>query len=128
MSHRHITVNGNVVNIPSYQLRAGDVVGVREKSKSLEAISNSLASGQAQHDWLDWDKQAMTGRFMAVPTREQIPENIKADLDIKPVSWIDEVLEIALKYQPEALIAEEDSDSAPGKKAPKSEEGVIKAH
>lgn len=83
VSHRHITVNGNVVNIPSYQLRAGDVVGVREKSKSLEAISNSLASGQAQHDWLDWDKQAMTGRFMAVPTREQIPENIKEQLIVE---------------------------------------------
>ncbi|MGC6532457.1 MAG: 30S ribosomal protein S4 [Flavobacteriales bacterium] len=83
VSHRHITVNGNVVNIPSYQLRAGDVIGVREKSKSLEAISNSLASGQAQHDWLDWDKQAMTGRFMAVPTREQIPENIKEQLIVE---------------------------------------------
>lgn len=83
VSHRHITVNGNVVNIPSYQLRAGDVIGVREKSKSLEAISNSLASGQAQHDWLDWDKQAMTGRFMAVPTRKQIPENIKEQLIVE---------------------------------------------
>lgn len=83
VGHRHITVNGNVVNIPSYQLRAGDVIGVREKSKSLEAISNSLASGQAQHDWLDWDKQAMTGRFMAVPTREQIPENIKEQLIVE---------------------------------------------
>lgn len=83
VSHRHITVNGNVVNIPSYQLRAGDVIGVREKSKSLEAISNSLASGQVQHDWLDWDKQAMTGRFMAVPTREQIPENIKEQLIVE---------------------------------------------
>lgn len=83
VSHRHITVNGNLVNIPSYQLRPGDVVGVREKSKSLEAITSSLAAGNQQHDWLDWDKQEMTGRFMAVPTREQIPENIKEQLIVE---------------------------------------------
>jgi len=84
VGHRHITVNGKVVNIPSYQLRPGDVVGVREKSKSLEVITASLAaSGGAKVDWLDWDKQTYTGKFMAYPEREQIPENIKEQLIVE---------------------------------------------
>jgi len=83
VSHRHITVNGQLVNIPSYQLRPGDVVGVRERSKSLEAITNSLSSGTSKHDWLDWNTQAMTGSFLAIPTRDQIPENIKEQLIVE---------------------------------------------
>lgn len=83
VSHRHITVNGSIMNIPSAMLRPGDVVAVREKSKSLEAITDSLGSNPTQHDWLDWDKQVMAGRFMAVPTREQIPENIKEQLIVE---------------------------------------------
>jgi small subunit ribosomal protein S4 len=83
VGHRHVTVNGEIVNIPSYQLRPGDVVGVRERSKSLELITDSLSSHTSGYDWLDWDKSSMNGRFMAVPTREQIPENIKEQLIVE---------------------------------------------
>ena len=55
VGHRHVTVNGSVVNIPSYRVRPGDVVGVREKSKSLEVVTEALASGGQRHEWLDWD-------------------------------------------------------------------------
>jgi small subunit ribosomal protein S4 len=83
VGHRHITVNGKIVNIPSYTLREGDVVGVREKSKSLEAISDSLASNENTFDWLDWDASTMSGKFMALPNREMIPENIKEQLIVE---------------------------------------------
>ncbi len=84
VSHRHITVNGKVVNIPSFQLRAGDIVGVRERSKSLEAITESLSSARyAQFSWLEWDNAQMTGKFMNVPQREEIPENIKENLIVE---------------------------------------------
>ena len=77
VSHRHITVNGSVVNIPSYRLREGDVVGVREKSKSLEVVTASLSNNNQKHDWLSWDTQAMSGTMINIPSRDQIPENIK---------------------------------------------------
>jgi small subunit ribosomal protein S4 len=80
VGHKHITVNGNVVNIPSYSLKVGDVVGVREKSKSLEAISNSLASSNTKYDWLNWDSSSMSGSMISVPSREMFPENIKEQL------------------------------------------------
>lgn len=81
VSHRHICVNGNVVNIPSYSLRAGDVVAVREKSKSLEVITDSLAGGRkSRYSWLEWDDQSMSGKFLQKPEREEIPENIKEQL------------------------------------------------
>lgn len=83
VSHAHITVNGEVINVPSYHLRAGDKVGVRERSKSLEAISNSLASNNSKYDWLAWDAQAMTGTFITAPERTQIPENIKEQLIVE---------------------------------------------
>lgn len=76
VSHRHITVNGEKVNIPSYQLKAGDVVGVREKSKSLGAISNSLANNSKVYEWITWNGDKMEGTYIAVPQRIQIPENI----------------------------------------------------
>lgn len=81
VGHRHITVNGELVNIPSYTLRPGDVVSVREKSKSLEAITNSLASNSASFDWLDWN--GTEGKFIQVPAREMIPENIKEQLIVE---------------------------------------------
>lgn len=77
VSHRHITINGEILNIPSYSVKIGDVVGVREKSKSLEIITNSLASSATNHEWLEWNAQAMTGQVTALPNRDQIPENIK---------------------------------------------------
>jgi small subunit ribosomal protein S4 len=83
VSHRHIIVNGEIVNIPSFTLRAGDVVGVREKSKSLEAITNSLTSSSKKYDWLDWDNSSMTGKVLNLPAREMIPENIKEQLIVE---------------------------------------------
>lgn len=83
VSHKHITVNGEVVNIPSYTLKVGDVVGVREKSKSLEAITSSLASNNKKYDWLDWNSSDMTGKLLSVPSRDMIPENIKEQLIVE---------------------------------------------
>lgn len=83
VSHRHITVNGNLVNIPSYSLREGDVVGVREKSKSLEMITNSIAANAKQFDWLNWDSAKLSGTFMNTPSREMIPENINEQLIVE---------------------------------------------
>lgn len=76
VSHRHITVNGKLVNIPSYQLKPGDVVGVREKSKSLQAIQDSLASSSSVYEWITWNNETKEGTFVSVPERIQIPENI----------------------------------------------------
>jgi len=84
VSHKHITVNGNVVNIPSYSLRPNDIVGVRERSKSLEAITNSLSRRSAKaYTWLEWDSNLMTGKFMQYPEREMIPENINEQLIVE---------------------------------------------
>jgi small subunit ribosomal protein S4 len=76
VSHRHITVNGELVNIPSYSLKEGDVISVREKSKSLVAIENSLANNSSVYEWLNFNPDTMTGTFVKVPERIQIPENI----------------------------------------------------
>lgn len=76
VSHRHITVNGELVNIPSYQLKAGDVVGVREKSKSLTAIQDSLANSSSVYEWITFNNETKEGTFVSVPGRVQIPENI----------------------------------------------------
>lgn len=84
VSHRHITVNGEVVNVPSYQLRPGDIVGVREKSKSLEAITNSMETrSYSKLSWLEWDDAQMAGKFMNLPERSEIPENIKEQLIVE---------------------------------------------
>ena len=76
VSHRHILVNGEKVNIPSYQLKPGDTVGVREKSKSLEAIENSLANASHVYEWITWDNAVKRGTYVSKPERIQIPENI----------------------------------------------------
>jgi len=83
VSHKHITVNGEIVNIPSYQVKAGDVIGVREKSKSLEAITSALSSNGKKYDWLAWENATMTGKVISVPAREMIPENIKEQLIVE---------------------------------------------
>ena len=83
VSHRHITVNGEIVNIPSYSLKEGDVVAVREKSKSLVAIENALASSNNVYEWLTWNSDTKTGTFVKVPERLQIPENIKEQLIVE---------------------------------------------
>jgi small subunit ribosomal protein S4 len=84
VSHRHITVNGEVVNIPSYTLKAGDIVGIRERSKSLPAITDSLESNRSgAYAWLEWDNSQMAGKFLNVPEREEIPETIKEQLIVE---------------------------------------------
>ncbi len=83
VNHRHITVNGAVVNIPSYSLKIGDTVGVREKSKSLEVIVDALSGGRSRYSWLEWDGGAMSGKFLSRPDREDIPENIKEQLIVE---------------------------------------------
>jgi len=82
--HKHILVNGEVVNIPSFSLRPGDLVGVREKSKSLEAITNSLSVQSAKkYNWLEWDGNEMQGKLINLPPREDIPENINEQLIVE---------------------------------------------
>ena len=83
VSHRHITVNGEVLNIPSYQVKEGDVIGVREKSKSIPGITSSLASSNRSFDWMEWNSSEMKGKFIKVPERVQIPENIKEQLIVE---------------------------------------------
>ena len=82
--HRHITVNGAVVNIPSYQVLPGDVVGVREKSKSLEVIADALAGfNHTKYPWIEWDETLKAGKFLHLPERADIPENIKEQLIVE---------------------------------------------
>ena len=83
VGHRHITVNGEIVNIPSYSLRPGDVVGIREKSKSLLAIENSLSNSSNVYEWITWNGATKEGTYVAVPARIQIPENIKEQLIVE---------------------------------------------
>ncbi|PCJ28869.1 MAG: 30S ribosomal protein S4 [Flavobacteriales bacterium] len=83
VGHKHITVNGKLLNIPSYSVKEGDVIGVREKSQSLEAITASLAANPTSFDWLEWNEIQMSGRFINTPERTQIPENIKEQLIVE---------------------------------------------
>ena len=84
VSHRHITVNGEIANIPSSLVKAGDIVGVREKSKSLESIADSLSTKRyLSSSWLEWDETQMVGKFMNVPERSDIPEDIKEQLIVE---------------------------------------------
>lgn len=82
--HKHVLVNGEIVNIPSYSLKVGEVVAVREKSKSLEAITTSLATHNARaYSWLEWSASEMSGKYIATPDREQIPEKIQEQLIVE---------------------------------------------
>lgn len=83
VSHRHITVNGNIVNIPSYQVKVGDVVGVREKSKTLNIIVEAKGKDNAAYEWLSWNVEQLQGTFVSTPERLQIPENIKEQLIVE---------------------------------------------
>ncbi|APU95615.1 MULTISPECIES: 30S ribosomal protein S4 [Sphingobacterium] len=84
VSHKHVTVNGEVVNIPSYSLRPGDVVAVRERSQTLEAITNSVAGRTVnKFSWLEWNAKELTGTFLSYPERADIPENIKENLIVE---------------------------------------------
>lgn len=82
--HKHITVNGEVVNIPSFSLKPGEIVGVRERSKSLEVIVESLSlQGSRKYNWLEWDNNEMAGKIINVPLRQDIPENINEQLIVE---------------------------------------------
>ncbi len=84
VSHKHITVNGEIVNIPSYRVKPGDIVAVREKSKSLEAITSSLSvRNSRQFGWLEWDSKELAGKFLSMPSRELIPEKITEQLIVE---------------------------------------------
>jgi len=84
VSHKHIVVNGKVTNIPSFQVKPGDIVGIRERSKSMEEITDSLNSRRsAQYEWLEWDGDNFAGKFLNMPEREEIPENIKEQLIVE---------------------------------------------
>lgn len=83
VGHRHITVNGKVTNIPSYTLKPGDIVGVREKSKNLEAIVDALSSRASVYSWLEWDQEKLAGKLLNYPERDVIPENIKEQLIVE---------------------------------------------
>lgn len=83
VSHRHITVNGEVVNIPSCQLRPGDVIAVRERSKTLEVVSGGTSLMQSRFSWIQWNGKDMQGTFVTYPERSEIPENIKENLIVE---------------------------------------------
>ena len=83
VNHRHITINGSVNNVPSTHIKEGDVVGVREKSKSLEVVERSLAEPNALQEWLSWNEATLEGTLVSVPTRDQISENIKEQLIVE---------------------------------------------
>jgi len=83
VSHKHITVNGSVVNIPSFSLKPGDIVSIREKSKSLECITNSLSVNKDVVEWLEWNPDNLTGKYLNFPERSQIPENIQEQLIVE---------------------------------------------
>jgi small subunit ribosomal protein S4 len=83
VSHKHIIVNGRVVNIPSCQLKPGDMVAVREKSKSLEVIADSVGNGNSRFPWLEWNATSLEGTFVTMPERSDIPENIKEQLIVE---------------------------------------------
>ena len=83
VSHRHITINGSILNIPSYQVKVGDIIGVREKSKSLNIIVEAKAKDVSAYEWLSWNKDQLQGTFTTVPERLQIPENIKEQLIVE---------------------------------------------
>lgn len=83
VTHRHIVVNGEVAGIPSFEVKPGDVIGVREKSKSMEVITESLTGRTNRYGWLEWDDEKMEGKFINYPEREEIPENIREQLIVE---------------------------------------------
>ena len=83
VSHRHITINDSIVNIPSYQVKVGDIVGVREKSKSLNIIVESKGKDASAYEWLSWNREQLQGTYVSIPERLQIPENIKEQLIVE---------------------------------------------
>ena len=83
VSHKHILVNGSIVNIPSYNLRPGDKISIREKSKSLKSIESSLRENLSEYEWIKFNRERLEGEFVSLPERVQIPENIKEQLIVE---------------------------------------------
>ena len=83
VSHKHITVNDSIVNIPSYTLKPGDKVSIRERSKSLKTIDSSLRENITEYDWIKFNRERLEGEFVSIPERDQIPENIKEQLIVE---------------------------------------------
>ncbi|MDR1121689.1 MAG: 30S ribosomal protein S4 [Dysgonamonadaceae bacterium] len=84
VSHKHIVVDGKVVNIPSYSLKPGQIIGVREKAKSLEVITDTLAGfNHSKYAWIEWDQSSLSAKYLYVPERTDIPENIKEQLIVE---------------------------------------------
>jgi small subunit ribosomal protein S4 len=83
VSHKHITVNGDVVNTPSFQLKAGDVIGLKQKTQGLAGITSQVKGKNPKFNWIDWSETAMEGTFIAYPERESVPENIKEQLIVE---------------------------------------------
>ena len=83
VSHKHITVNGDVVNTPSFQLKAGDVVGLKQKTQGLTGVTSQVKGKNPKFNWIDWNETNMEGTFIAYPERESVPENIKEQLIVE---------------------------------------------
>jgi small subunit ribosomal protein S4 len=83
VSHKHVTVNGDVVNVPSYQLKPGDIISLKEKSKENTAVTSQLRGKNKQFNWVDWNETEMQGTFITYPERESVPENIKEQLIVE---------------------------------------------
>lgn len=84
VSHKHIVVNGATVNIPSYQVKPGDVISLRPKSRNLEVVEEALSSApRNKYKWLETDAKLKSGKYLYVPTLEEIPENINVQLIIE---------------------------------------------
>ena len=83
VSHKHVTVNGEVVNVPSFSLKPGDIVGLKEKSRGNTAVTSQIRGKNQKFSWLDWNETEMTGTFITYPERESVPENIKEQLIVE---------------------------------------------
>tara|TARA_E500000178_G_scaffold351686_1_gene413366 strand:+ start:16 stop:621 length:606 start_codon:yes stop_codon:yes gene_type:complete len=83
VSHKHVAVNGSIVNIPSYTLRPGDIISIREKSKSLKTIESSILENNSEYEWIKFNRERLEGEFVSIPERDQIPENIKEQLIVE---------------------------------------------
>lgn len=83
VSHKHITVNGEVVNVPSFQLKAGDIVSIKESSKGKTSITSQMVAKNPKFNWVDWSETSMQGTFITYPERESVPENIKEQLIVE---------------------------------------------
>ncbi|HET9745555.1 MAG TPA: 30S ribosomal protein S4 [Chitinophagaceae bacterium] len=83
VSHKHITVNGDVVNVPSFQLKAGDVIGIKESSKGRASVTSQFKEKNPKFSWIDWNTTEMQGTFITYPERESVPENIKEQLIVE---------------------------------------------